>query len=201
VANAVLKFKPTGHMRHALMTLMIIIPTISFGQLLDELPKDENGNLNYNEVIQVDSIKKDELYLRSKQFFVDVFKSAKDVIQMDDKEAGVVVGKGFNDIYIKVMGIATSIQMWYTIKIQSKEGRYKYEIYDIYFKSYPGQYGTTTTRAEEMFDKRTYFRKNGDPRDVQEKYKIETTLKANSLVTAIKTTMNKPVTSSDKKDW
>lgn len=82
-------------MKHPLMILMIIIPAISVRQLIDELPKDENGNLNYNEVVQVDTIKKDELYLRSKQFFVDVFKSANDVIQMDDKDAGVVVGKGF----------------------------------------------------------------------------------------------------------
>jgi hypothetical protein len=188
-------------MRNALLILMIIIPTLCFGQLIEELPKDENGNLRYNEVIQVDSTKKDELYLRSKQFFVDVFKSAKDVIQMDDKEAGVVIGKGFNDIYIKVMGISAPIQMWFTIKIQSKEGRYKYEIYDIYFKSYPGQYGTTTTRAEDLFDKKNYFKKNGDPRDVSEKYKIEMISKAASLVTALKATMNKPVTSSDKKDW
>lgn len=188
-------------MRLLFMILMVVIPTISFGQLIDELPKDDNGNLNYNEVIQVDSIKKDELYLRSKFFFVDVFKSANDVIQMDDKEAGVVVGKGFNDIYIRVMGITTPIQMWYTIKIQSKEGRYKYEIYDIYFRSYPGQYGITTTRAEEMFDKRKYFKKNGEPRDVLEKYKIETIAKANSLVIAIKVTMSKPATSSNKNDW
>ena len=181
---------------------MIIAPILTFGQLIDELPKDESGNLNYNEVIQIENIKKDELYLRSKQFFVDVFKSAKDVIQMDDKEAGVVIGKGFNDIYIKVIGISTPIQMWYTIKIQSKEGRYKYEIYDIYFKSYPGQYGTTTTRAEKMFDQKTYFKKNGDPRDVQEKYKIETISRANSLMVVIKATMNKAVTSTDKKnDW
>lgn len=91
--------------------------------------------------------------------------------------------------------------MWYTIKIQSKDGRYKYDIYDIYFKSYPGQYGTTTTRAEDMFDKRAYFKKNGEPRNVQEKYKIEATSKVSSLVSMIKSRMNKPVISSNNKDW
>jgi hypothetical protein len=187
-------------MKSKLFVLMIFVPSITFGQLIDDMPKDDNGNLNFNEVITVENVKKDELYLRSKQFFVDVFKSANDVIQLDDKEAGVVVGKGFNDIYIKVMGISTPIQMWYTIKIQSKEGRYKYEIYDFFFKSYPGQYGTTTTRAEEMFDKKTYFKKNGDPKDVQEKYKIQTTAKSSSLATAIRAAMNKAVSSGEKKD-
>jgi hypothetical protein len=187
-------------MRHRLLALMIIVPSFTYGQLIDELPKDDNGNLNFNEVVQVENAKKDELYLRSKQFFVDVFKSANDVIQMDDKESGIVIGKGFNDIYIKVMGIPTAIQMWFTIKIQSRDGRYKYEIYDVYFKSYPSQYGTTTTRAEEMFDKKAYYKKNGEPKDVQEKYKIEAATKASSLVTAIKATMSKVATSSDKKD-
>ena len=191
-------------MRTKILFLILFAPIVTSGQLIDELPKDENGNLNFNEVIQIDNTKKDELYIRSKQFFVDTFKSANDVIQMDDKEAGVVIGKGYNDIYIKIMGVNNAVQMWYTIKIQSKEGRYKYEIYDIYFKIYPSQYGgsteATTIRAEETFDRKKYYKKNGDPKDIPEKYKIETVNKVNSLVKDIKVTMMK-VSSTNKSDW
>jgi len=189
-------------MRRKALFLSMIAPLLTFGQIIDELPKDENGNLNYSEVIQAESVSKDDLYLRAKQFFVDVFKSANDVIQMDDKESGIIIGKGFSDIYTKVMGVLTQQQMWYSIKIQSKEGRYKYTIYDIYLKSDLGQYGTITTRPEEIFSKQNYYKKNGKPKDSLEKYKIEIVNKLNSLVTTIKATMNTSATSTEnKEEW
>ena len=180
----------------------MITPLLTFAQIIDELPKDENGNLYYSEIIQIENGTKDDLYLRAKQFFADEFKSANDVIQMDDKESGILIGKGFNDIYIKIIGISTPIQMWYSIKIQCREARYKYEIYDIYFKSYPGQYGTVTTSAEKMFSKESYFKRNGKPRNVLEQYKIETVNKVNTLEASIKIKMNLPAISTESKnDW
>lgn len=190
-------------MKVVIFIILILSSATGFGQLIDELPKDESGNLNYNEVIQLEGNLKGELYLRSKQFFVDVFKSAKDVIQMDDKEAGIIIGKGFNDIYIKVMGMNHPIQMWYSIKIQSKDNRYKYEIYDIYFKSYASsQVPSVTTQADELFDKTSYYKKNGDAKDVPEKYKIEMITKAKSLIVAIKSSMEKKGASPNKNsEW
>jgi predicted membrane protein len=110
-------------MRKLFIILLSISPLMSFGQLIDELPKCENGKLNFNEVIQMDSIKQNKLYLNSKQFFADAFKSAKDVIQLDDKEAGVVIGKAIIDINAKMLGASYPVKMWFTIKIQSKDGR------------------------------------------------------------------------------
>ncbi|WPY97634.1 DUF4468 domain-containing protein [Christiangramia sp. OXR-203] len=189
-------------MKNSILILLFLYPVQFFSQVIDELPTDENGNLYYSEVIQVENADKNELYLRSKQFFAEIFKSANDVIQMDDKDSGIIIGKGFNDIYITVIGIATPIQMWYSIKIQSKDDRYKYDIYDIYFKSYPGQYGVTTTSAEKMFDKEKYYKNNGKPRNVLEKYKIETEAKIKNLESAIKSKMENAAISNDQdKDW
>ncbi len=190
-------------MKAILFLTFLLSSTTGFGQLIDELPKDESGSLNFNEVIQLEGNSKAELYLRSKQFFVDVFKSANDVIQMDDKEAGIIIGKGFNDIYIKVMGMNTPIQMWYSIKIQSKDNRYKYEIYDIYFKSYASsQVPSVTTQSGELFDITNYYKKNGDAKDVPEKYKVEMITKAKSLIIAIKSSMEKKGASPSKNsDW
>lgn len=184
------------------LILFSITPNM-YGQLIDELPRDENGRLIYTEVVQADDTTVDELYLRAKQFFVESFKSANDVIQLDDKESGIVSGKAFQDIYIAVMGTSTKIQLWYTIKILSREGRYKYEIYDILFKSYPSsQMGIITTPAEDMFDKSTYYKNNGKARGIQEQYKDQTVSAMNTLQVLIKASMNKVAAdSSEGDDW
>lgn len=179
-----------------------ILPFASNGQVIDELPTDESGKINYNGVVQIDSVSAKELYFRSKQFFVNTFKSANDVIQMDDKEAGIIVGKGFNDIYIKIVASPTALQMWYSIKIQSKEGRYRYEIYDINFKSYPSQYAASSSSpAEPTFDKKAYFKKNGEPRSINERYKIAMTGNIDNLINSIKAAMVKSASNTKKDDW
>lgn len=189
-------------MKKIILSLLAFVPFISFAQLIDELPKDENGKLLYTDVIQADSIKMDQLYLNSKQFFVDAFKSAKDVIQLEDKEAGIVIGKGFSDIVIKSLGLGVKEQMWYTIKIQSKDGRFRYDIYDIYFKSYPyqGNPNPGTAPAENIFDKSNYYKKNGTPKESSLKYKNAMEDNIQNLVALIKTSMSKSVLIKDKKD-
>lgn len=189
-------------MKNSILFILLLFPILLSSQIIDELPTDENGALYYSEVIQVEGADKNELYLRGKQFFAEIFKSANDVIQMDDKDSGIIIGKGFNDIHIKIMGMPIPIQMWYAIKIQPKDERYKYEIYDIYFKSYPGQYGVTTTSAEEMFDRENYYKNNGKPKSVLEKYKIETTEKIKGLESAIISKMNNTASdTAQNEDW
>jgi hypothetical protein len=193
-------------MKKLIFLISIFVPMTSFGQLIDELPKSEDGKLNFNEVIQVDSIKQDQLYLNSKQFFVEVFKSAKDVIQMDDRESGIVIGKGFNDIYSKMLGSSFPVKMWYTIKIQSKDDRYKYEIYDIYFENYPSQYvlpngKVTSQTAEDIFDKTNYFKKNGQPNNQSLNFKTQMTDQIIILKSVLNKSMNKSLTSNKKDNW
>lgn len=189
-------------MKSIFLLLFALMPLLSFAQLIDELPKDESGKLYYTEVIQIDSMKKQQLYLNSKQFFVDVFKSANDVIQLDDKESGIVIGKGFSEIYIKILGTPVAEQMWFTIKIQCKDDKFKYEIYNISFKNYPGKYGVREILAEQEFDKKTYFKKDGTPRDAELKYKNEMEREIQKLSATIKSYMNKRMVTTDKNsDW
>ena len=69
------------------------------------------------DVITVDStLNKQTLYSNALSFFAVEFKSANDVIQMKDSDAGKVIGKGIVD--------GRDI----TITITCKDGRYKYEI-------------------------------------------------------------------------
>lgn len=176
--------------------------SIIFGQVIDELPTDENGKINFNEVVVIDSVSAGEIYLRAKRFFVDTFKSANDVIQMDDKEASIIIGKGYSDIYIKIAGPPTALQLWYSIKIQGRDGRYRFDIYDISFKSYSSQYAPSSEApAEQAFEKSTYYKKNGEPRAVSERYKIEMTKVIEDIINSIKTEMKVPIIVKSKNDW
>ena len=128
-------------MKKQLLILPIIVILFSFNvfaqdKLLGILPL-KDGKVTYDGVVQVDSINKDELYKRAKRWFIETYKSAKDVIQLDDKENGEVIGKGFFEIYWQVTFMSgQNINVWQTMKIQVKDGRYRYEITDFNVKYY-----------------------------------------------------------------
>ena len=105
-------------------------------QLLDiysSLPKVDN-QYEYVEVVQMDSsYKKDQLYKNAKLFFTDEFKSAKDVIQYDDRGEGKVIGKGnFRAETASSVMLTPISQRWtihFTLEIYVKDGKYKYRLY------------------------------------------------------------------------
>lgn len=110
----------------------------AYGQ--DIMPKVD-GQYGYMEVITVDSLNKDVLFNNAKTFFVDAFKSAKDVIQLDDKAEGKLIGKGIITVsgnQQKMMGHSweRKINAYFSIEILCKDNKYKYRIYDITLKSY-----------------------------------------------------------------
>jgi hypothetical protein len=88
-------------------------------------------SITYTKVIFVDSsLTSADLFARAKAWFATTYRSGKDVIQMEDKENGVLIGKGAfqytSDIYWGSEG--TKGWIYYSITIQVKEGRYKYEL-------------------------------------------------------------------------
>lgn len=91
-----------------------------------------NGVVCYTEVIRADSIQAKQLYQRAKYWFTEAFKSAKDVIQLDDPENGIIIGKGLVEVYGSpaVLQKATTMHIHFQLTVASKFGRYKYEIKD-----------------------------------------------------------------------
>lgn len=94
-------------------------------------PQDEQGvnaPLEVSDVRHVPGLSADVLYLRAHEWFVNNFVSANNVIQLADKENGIIMGKGsfnyFPDTNIGYVGLSGFIQ--FTVKIILKEGRYKY---------------------------------------------------------------------------
>jgi hypothetical protein len=121
-------------MKNSIILLFIIlgclIETPIYSQDIFPIDK-ETGEIVYSGVVNVDSTNSKELYVRAHEWFANTFKSAKDVIQLDDKEAGKIVGKGFYDAGIPKSygGIIHSPLIGsvnFTVEIQTKDGKYKY---------------------------------------------------------------------------
>lgn len=133
----------------------------SFGQKKDKYQKEVDkytldsahrifpqtgGIVIYTDVVQIDSAKKEELFNRAKAWFVSEYKSANDVLQMQDKDAGIIIGKGMFKAGLN-MGIMVGYQIvdvYHTVKIYIKDGKYKYEITDLNGKYYssPSKYSS-----------------------------------------------------------
>jgi hypothetical protein len=102
------------------------------------LPIDPTTRLiSYSQVVQVPNASKNELYARAKIWFASTFKSAQSVIQADEKEAGVLIGKGWQQVYVRILGTPLSVKLWYTVKLSFKEGKYRYELTNFMFESEP----------------------------------------------------------------
>lgn len=95
-------------------------------------PIDEKtGEIVYSGIVNVDSANFKELYVRAHEWFANTFKSAQNVIQLNDKEAGKIIGKGLFEAGIPkshagLVHIAIIVSVDFTLEIQTKDGKYKY---------------------------------------------------------------------------
>jgi hypothetical protein len=150
-------------MKKSIATLILFLSTMSLSaqtkeelfKLFDEIPRDKNGEISYT---LIDSIKstKEALYFNAKSYIVDNFKSANDVIQLDDKDNFTIIGKGSTKTTIKVISgmlpFYFDYYLNYNLRIQSKENRYKIDIYNIVVKNYT-EYGEITYTYQDGCNK------------------------------------------------
>lgn len=162
--------------------------------------------VTYSEVIQMDSISKNELFNRARMAFVTIFKSSKDVIQLEDKENGKIIGKAvFNyNPTIFIGNMLTRGIVRYSVTIQVKDGRYKYEITDFrHTTDKPTSdmsMGLLTTSLEAPEGMRPYERRWASNvwEDIKSQAKHEATILAQMIILE----MNKPASDvGTEADW
>jgi len=115
------------------------------------LPKDENGNYEYQGVITVADKTQAELHDAAKEWVVLNFRSAQDVIQLDDPESGQLIAKG----YYGIMMVGMERQIYHTLRLESRDGRFRYTINDFEYYT-PGQQRMSlerTTLTQQQGDK------------------------------------------------
>lgn len=117
-----------------LISSNMLVDCISQTRLSDSFPY-QDGKILYTRIVQIDSAGKDELYNRAKRWIADSFNSAKDVIQLDNKENGEIICKGFFTTTWHISSLfSQEVNVWHTLKIQLKDNRTKVDLYNIRLK-------------------------------------------------------------------
>lgn len=176
--------------------LFLTFSTVCLGQL--KPIEDQSGKAKIEFVREVEG-SKDALYLRAKTWIYKTFKSGDDVIQVEDKEEGVIVGKGntgslvYNNMGIKKDGGSFE----FNLTIQVKDNKYKVTIDEITYKEgemiglksgadYNEEYPSTWSTFGKKFNQKRWEEMKGQALDV-----------FTALVATVEDNMKKSKLSSD----
>ena len=156
---------------------------IAFGQ--DTVPNDSiTKKVSYAGVVKIDDIKANELFIRAQSWFATTFKSSKDVIQLQDKESGKIIGRG-NFEMSTPGGFGNPIpgHTNFTITLLVKDNKYKYVITDFIWVYDKGQ-----TEIEKITRKDASW---------ANKVRKQLNTDVNSIIEGLKSSMIKPSVSTD----
>jgi hypothetical protein len=186
--------------RRILNLLFIFIPIYSFGQFTS-IPTKDAETILLDTVLKVDSANKYELYTRAKIWVSDYFKSANAVIDLDDKDNGIIIGKGKSKIEVPTaVGQPFQTNCHYTFKLSFKDEKVKVEVYDFSYKVDHAYYSNGYLVPEtETFPKTWFLPKIGKKMvNTCQGYRDETLRVINSLFSTFKVSINTPI---EKSDW
>lgn len=122
--------------------------------LLGAVAVNAQEKLAFSKVIKADSVSADGIFVSIKEWLSMEFKRGNDAIELEDKEAGLIVAKG-NYPYRKkgIMYMWAEGKLVYTINIQIRDGRFKVTLTNFKLmrgeKQYDDAFGVLTT--EEVF--------------------------------------------------
>lgn len=160
--------------------------------------------LTYTDVVQVDSISKSQLYNRARIWFATTYNSANDVIQIENKDEGEIIGKAIMKYNpnVNFASEQTKGNIKYTIKIYVKDGRYKYEITDFIHDPYGNHFGKSSvgliTTEEECPNPKP--KPKGWSNKVWKDIKTQIEDNINSILSSLKEGMGK-ISETKKDDW
>ncbi|MBS1686931.1 MAG: DUF4468 domain-containing protein [Bacteroidetes bacterium] len=96
----------------------------------DNLPRNAENKIEFEEVIPIDGVSKDQLFQRAKNWMVNYYKS--DQLAVNNPTDGQLIRQAsFLKTYQKPNGTKETDTHWYNISISVKDGKYKYSITDI----------------------------------------------------------------------
>lgn len=95
--------------------MLLLLPLFTFAQ-------------EYSDVIEVPGKTADQLYTGANEWFALTFKSANDVIQLNDPVERKIIGKGMKQANYYINKYPTYYDVYFTLLVQFKDNRFKYSI-------------------------------------------------------------------------
>lgn len=164
-----IQFKPLNikKMKRTVTLFIVFITCISLqGQnsevtnMLNEIEGqwslDDNSNVTYQRIVEVPEMKGDDIYDRVLNYFIYNYGSGKSVIQTQDNEKGLVIGKGIYD-RLHTFSNGTGwvyLGTWHIVRVDVKDGRARIIItLTEYLEDYKGSLSTTNVSKEFPINK------------------------------------------------
>lgn len=161
------------------------------------LPVNESGLIEYTEVVELNGTA-DDLYSAAREWFSKSYNSAEDVLQMDDRQSGKLIGRAFQQIYSSTLGE----KLYYTISVFVKDGRYKYSITELGIQSYPNStYPNPQLFPIEYLVITNLYKPNGKVKKYPAAAKVAMMKSIESLISNLKESMSQSVQSDSEDDW
>lgn len=180
-------------MKPTFFLFLILSANISYAQLIDSIPNN-NGSVFFYEVVAASNLKKETLYSNSKKFIRTHFGDNAISPDDDDKEAGVVSAKLNSEISIPKRILGSVMDVYFTLQIDSKDGRFRYQISDISYRT-KDNYSGVKQPAEYLFDQSVFYKNSGQPKDMN----LTCLVKTKELVKLIDELLRKEMIITD--DW
>lgn len=114
-------------MKRLLFVFFIVISGYSYSQdfICDKIPS-KNGRVHYEGVVMIDSVPSSTLYNNAKLWIGKTFVSSKSVIQSEIPNSLIILKARMDIGNTDNSGVYT-----FTLTLQFKDGRYRYELSDI----------------------------------------------------------------------
>ncbi|MGB5024739.1 MAG: DUF4468 domain-containing protein [Saprospiraceae bacterium] len=122
-------------------TLLILILIVSCYAVLAQESKwpdslnitlpTKDGNIYYEQIVNVDSVDKNQLFNAARIWFSNTFKSAKSVLDLDDRNTGRLIGNGNLTYSTSLQKVYGERRASFKIDITLKDGKYRVIISDI----------------------------------------------------------------------
>ena len=175
------------------------------------LSLDKNNALTYTQIIEAPNKTKEQLYILLNYWYCATFNSGKAVIQLNDKDAGVIIGKGFIEEIASHTGVMNQykVNLEPVIKTDIKDGKiritYTVPFYTVVKITGGGFMGdqTTAIRVDEKWslDKCYPFVKNDSHKLTSSKSLVMAHAYSNVVMDKIEEVVKNGLVGNETEDW
>ena len=122
---------------------------------------DSLNRITFTEVVTAPGVSAAELQARAREWVALTFQDAQQVTQLDDAARGVLILRGFTNLWQDINGIGTggtASPLAFTLRLDFRDGRYRYELNRLglalrpYDSSNSSVYGAPRVAAQQGYD-------------------------------------------------
>lgn len=130
---------------------------------------NSEGIVEFQKTYELEGKTQAEMYAITKTWLAEMFKNSKNVIEVDEKDAGIVSGNGTSSFTTGNIALGyTTETLYFTFKCQMKDGRFRLTLNNFQLENqYVGRFG-----VEGQFTDKS-LKKNGDVKDYPQRVKNE----------------------------